>query len=84
MWCGEVGTVGDASLQIDVAVNIADFTKYLHTWPGIIASAMAEIEKAVIRHKHQLSRLVRSFVGLEFLVRNAEIIGVLHITCYFA
>ena len=82
MRCGLVGEICNAGLQIDIAVNIAYFTNYLHTWPGIIAKALPKIEKAVIRHKHQLSRLVRSLVGFQFLVRNAKIIRILHITCY--
>ena len=84
MRCGLIGCIGDAGLQVDIAVNIADFTHHLHTWPGIIAKALPEIEKAVIRHKHQLSRLVRSLIGLKFIVWNAVIIGVFHITCYLA
>ena len=82
MRCGLIGQVCNAGLQIDVAVNITYLTNYLHTWPGIVAKALPKIEKAVIRHKHHLSRLVRSLIGFQFLVWNAKIIRVLHITGY--
>ena len=84
MRCGLIGQVCNAGLQIDVAVNVTYFTNYLHTWPGIVAKALPKIEKSVIRHKHQLSRLVRSPVGLQLIIRDAVIIGVFHITCYLA